>query len=233
MPNLFVSLPMRGRDEIDIRNEMEDLCELAEEEYGVEFDLMDTYEHGNPPDDILHGNMWYLAKSIEMLTQANFVIFAPGWKNASGCIVEHMICALYDIPYAELHVPEIPNLENAEVIMDYTHDLDEQPVEIVDKIDILHKDDNDSVDSMDNIDDSINGNESLAEPEFDDEDYLEPGEYDADINIPDLAYKSLSHKYRKLINPEDDLDLQPLDELDIPGLDWTVDADEFFDDGES
>ena len=175
MPNLFVSLPMRGRDEIDIRNEMEDLRELAEEEYGVAFDLMDTYEHGNPPDDILHGNMWYLAKSIEMLTQANFVIFAPGWKNASGCIVEHMICALYDIPYAELNIPEIPNLENAEVIMDYTHDLDEQPVEIVDKIDILHKDDEDSMD----------GNETLAEPEFDDEDYLEPGEYDADIDIPD------------------------------------------------
>ena len=181
MPNLFVSLPMRGRDEIDIRNEMEDLRELVERDYSMDFDLLDTYEHGNPPDDILHGNMWYLAKSIEMLTMADFVIFAPGWKNASGCIVEHMICALYDIPYAELHVPEIPNLENAEVIMDYTHDLDEQPIEIVDKIDILHRDD----------DDSMDGNESLAEPEFDDEDYLEPGEYDADIDIPDEDEKDV------------------------------------------
>lgn len=217
MPNLFVSLPMRGRDEIDIRNEMENLRELVEEDYDVEFDLLDTYEHGNPPDDILHGNMWYLAKSIEMLTMADFVIFAPGWKNASGCIVEHMICALYDIPYAELHVPEIPNLENAEVIMDYTHDLDEQPIEIVDKIDILHKDDNDSMDDMDSID----GNESLAEPEFDDEDYLEPGEYDADIDIPDLAYKSLSHKYRKLINPEDEDDEDALE----PG-EYDADAEE-------
>ena len=225
MPNLFVSLPMRGRDEIDIRNEMENLREFAEEEYGVEFELLDTYEHGNPPDDILHGSMWYLAKSIEMLTQANFVIFAPGWKNASGCIVEHMICALYDIPYGEVHVPEIPNLENAEVIMDYTHDLDEQPIEIVDKIDILHKDD----------DDSMDGNESLAEPEFDDEDYLEPGEYDADIDIPDEDDDpdKLEPGEYDADAEIDDLDLQPLDELDIPGLDWTRDADEFFNDRDS
>ncbi|MBO7451085.1 MAG: hypothetical protein J6U54_12040 [Clostridiales bacterium] len=169
MAKLFVSLPMRNRDEFDILEEMKDLRMVAEANFDEEFELIDSYVNGNPPSDILNESVWYLAKSIDTLAQADLVIFSPEWSTATGCIIEHMICAFYNIPYVEVHPSDILDLSNAEVIMDYTHDLDEQPIEIVDKIDILHEDN----------DEYLNAIEELAEPDLD---TLEPDEYNADID---------------------------------------------------
>jgi hypothetical protein len=175
MPKLFVSLPMRGRTEEEVREEMAELNDICNNEYQTEFELIESFEYGNPPSDIPNESVWYLGKSIVGLSEADLVIFSADWRNAHGCIIEHMICALYNIPYVELQPGELVDLDNAEVVVDYTHDLDEQPVEIVDKIDILHKDD----------DDSLSGEEHLEEPDLDDYDpdldELEPGEFNADL----------------------------------------------------
>ncbi len=175
MPKLFVSLPMRGRTEEAVREEMAELHDICNNEYQTEFELIKNFEHENLPSDISNESIWYLGKSIVNLSEADLVIFSANWRNAHGCIVEHMICALYDIPYVELQPGELIDLDNAEVVVDYTHNLDEQPVEIVDKIDILHEDN----------DDSLSGEEHLEEPDLDeydpDLDDLEPGEYNADV----------------------------------------------------
>lgn len=175
MPKLFVSLPMRERTEEEVREEMAELNDICNNEYQTEFEMIETFDYGNPPSDISNESIWYLGKSIVGLSEADLVIFSSNWRNARGCIVEHMICALYNIPYVELQPGELVNLDNADVVVDYTHDLDEQPVEIVDKIDILHEDD----------DDSLSGEEHLEEPDFDDYDpdldELEPDEFNADL----------------------------------------------------
>ena len=155
---------MRNRDIEVIRFNMEELKQVAEKNFNESFELLETFQHDGPSSNINTEACWYLGKSIVMLAEADVVIFHPEWKTARGCLIEHMICALYDIPYVELQLPEI-DFENAEVVMDYTHDLDEQPVEIVDPIDISH-------------DDTIDGNEELYDPDLDE---LEPGEYNADL----------------------------------------------------
>lgn len=160
---------MNNRDIDDIRSDMEELKQVAEKNFNESFELFKTFQHDGPSGHINTEACWYLGKSISMLAEADVVIFHPEWKTTRGCLIEHMICALYDIPYVELQIPEI-DLENAEVVMDYTHDLDEQPVEIVepmiiDPIDISH-------------DDTIDGNEELYDPDLDE---LEPGEYNADL----------------------------------------------------
>lgn len=164
MKKLFISLPMNGRDIDDIQSDMEELKEIAEKNCDESFELLKTFQHDEPSGDINTEACWYLGKSISMLAEADMVLFHPEWKTARGCLMEHMICALYDIPYIELQMPEI-DLDNAEVIVDYTHDLDEQPIEIVDPIDISH-------------DDTLSGNEELYDPDLDE---LEPGEYNADL----------------------------------------------------
>lgn len=164
MKKLFISLPMNGRDVDDIQSDMEELKQIAEKNCHESFELLKTFQHDEPSSDINTEACWYLGKSISMLAEADMVLFHPEWKTARGCLMEHMICALYDIPYVELQMPEI-NLDNAEVVVDYTHDLDEQPVEIVDPIDISH-------------DDTLSGNEELYDPDLDE---LEPGEYNADL----------------------------------------------------
>ncbi len=178
MPKLFVSLPMRGLDEVEIYTTQSDICNFVCNFMEEDFELIDSYVDDTPNEyDILHVGAWYLGQSILAMSEADLVVFHPAWKDARGCIVEHMICALYDIPYVELHHEDMIDLSNAEVVYDYTHDLDEQPVEVVEKIDILHDDDES---------DTMDGNEELAEPDLDDEDdidILEPGEYDADAEF--------------------------------------------------
>ena len=39
--------------------------------------------------------MLYLAKSIELLDQADMVYFAKGWESARGCKIEHLVAHEY------------------------------------------------------------------------------------------------------------------------------------------
>ena len=159
MRKLFVSLPMKGRDSIDILSEQEDLKQMVEDELDEEFELIESFEQDNPPEGV-NDACWYLGKSITKLSEADLVIFSQDWRNATGCIIEHMACAFYNIPYVDVEMASIVvndiDPAQVEIVRDYTHNLDEQPIEFVDPIDISHDD-------------------------VDDYDELEPGEYNADI----------------------------------------------------
>lgn len=41
--------------------------------------------------------LWFLGKSIELLAQADIAYFAPGWKDARGCKIEHECAVEYSI----------------------------------------------------------------------------------------------------------------------------------------
>ena len=178
MKKLFVSLPMRDRTEEDIRCEQEMLRDIVEKEFDEEFELIETFEAGvEPPSDVKNG-CWYLGQSICKLALADLVIFSDSWKAAPGCLIEHMVCALYDIPYVDMSIPT-DGFEPSQIdlVVDYTHDLDEQPVEFVDKPDILH----DGFDEHLEDPDLSNGSDTDIFDDYDPEDdELEPGEYDAD-----------------------------------------------------
>ena len=163
MRKLFVSLPMRGRDDIDVLSERQDLKKMVEDELNEEFELIESFIQDNPPEEV-NDACWYLGNSIVKLSEADLVIFSQDWRNATGCIIEHMVCAFYNIPYVDVEMTNIDgnNIDptQVEIVRDYTHSIDEQPIEFVDKIDISH----DDVDDYDP-----------------DSDELEPGEYNADL----------------------------------------------------
>ena len=100
-PKLFVSLPMRGYEIDDIRAEMKTIKNILDINYEEDFELIDTIDTEDAPDNILHDN-YYLGKSIQKLATADLCAFHPAWKTAPGCIIEHMVCAMYDIPYLEI-----------------------------------------------------------------------------------------------------------------------------------
>lgn len=39
--------------------------------------------------------LWFLGKSIELLSTADLVYFAKGWETARGCIIEHSCAVAY------------------------------------------------------------------------------------------------------------------------------------------
>jgi len=100
-PKLFISIPMRGYDDDEVRAAILGIKEFTERMYDREFDLIDSFIEEEPPDGVMQG-AYYLGKSIQKLSTADICVFHPEWKNARGCIIEHMVCAMYDIPYVEL-----------------------------------------------------------------------------------------------------------------------------------
>lgn len=95
MKKVYVSQPMRGKSTDDIVRERKAL--LAEAAVALQTDdveVLDTYRgtYTNKPPLLL------LAWALEKMAAADAVIFAPGWRDARGCRVEHLAASEYDIP---------------------------------------------------------------------------------------------------------------------------------------
>lgn len=90
MKKVFVSLPMYGRTEEQIREEMEWIRGIVEEEIEESVELVDTYISEDPPKEFQKDRSadFYILKSLEMLKDADIAVFAPGWENARGCRIE-------------------------------------------------------------------------------------------------------------------------------------------------
>lgn len=88
----FISQPMRGRNNDEIKTERAELMAAVREQYEHAEEL-DTF-FDNPE----WGALMCLAKSIEALSQADAAVFAPGWEAARGCRIEHQCCVDYVVP---------------------------------------------------------------------------------------------------------------------------------------
>lgn len=90
---LYISQPMRGKCMTDIMAERKQL--VAEAAVALRTDdilVLDTLfiNHDRP-------RLAMLGRSIEKMAEVDAVIFAPDWKQAAGCRVEHLAAAEYDL----------------------------------------------------------------------------------------------------------------------------------------
>ena len=90
MKKLFISQPMRGKSNEEILKEREEAIKKAEEFLGEPVEVIDSF-FKNAPADVTP--LWYLGKSIQLLSEADMAYFAKGWYDARGCKIEHE-CAL-------------------------------------------------------------------------------------------------------------------------------------------
>lgn len=93
----MISQPMKNKSVDEINKEREDLTKVLEEQG---YDVLDTVlsESDVKGDDPLY----YLAKSIEFLAEADIIVFMKGWEEARGCRIEHQIAKEYDKEIMEL-----------------------------------------------------------------------------------------------------------------------------------
>ena len=97
MKKLFVSLPMRGLNEREIRKRMNYLKYLVELELGEEVILIDSFIKNEPDSkEINNIGLYFLGESIKELAYADIVIFANGWMKARGCKVEYKAAVEYE-----------------------------------------------------------------------------------------------------------------------------------------
>ena len=93
---VFISFPMSGKSYDDLvkeRNSIINQCKMyfSECTYYIDtiFDDSD-YSYNDP--------LYYLGKSIVAMSEADIVVFARGWENARGCLIEYDCAKKYNIP---------------------------------------------------------------------------------------------------------------------------------------
>ena len=100
MKKVFISQPMNGLSDLQIRKDRARIIEgLYNEGYKHdEITVIDTFIEENAPGNVNSG-VWYLGKSLELLSYADIAVFAKGWRNARGCQIEFKCAKEYGIPY--------------------------------------------------------------------------------------------------------------------------------------
>lgn len=94
MKKLFISQPMNGKSDEEIKKERQDALLEAVAVCGEEIELIDSFFESAPHDA---KPLWFLGKSLELLSTADIVYFASGWESARGCKIEHECAVAYEL----------------------------------------------------------------------------------------------------------------------------------------
>ena len=122
---VFLSVPMAGRSEEQIMQEMKncqhDVCvQLKKQPEEITF-LDSFFKDYNPQCGNI--GLKFLGKSILCLADADYIYMAPGWEEARGCRLEHDCAAEYGIKVLKSlqDTPEEKKLGNIKLV---THDYE-------------------------------------------------------------------------------------------------------------
>lgn len=100
MKKLFISQPMRGKTDEEILAERKKAIESAERNLGEPVEVIDSFFQNAPADA---RPLWFLGKSLELLSTADIAYFAKGWEDARGCRIENQCAIEYGIEVIEDH----------------------------------------------------------------------------------------------------------------------------------
>lgn len=104
MKKLFISCPMKGRTEENIRKSMEKMHRIAEIVFDQELEVIPTYIEDNPPTNSKQA-VWFFGKSIQMLAEADYFIGIEWCDFYNGCLIERDVANRYGIEstYVNIH----------------------------------------------------------------------------------------------------------------------------------
>lgn len=93
----MISQPMKNKTNEEIEEERKELVETLEEQG---YDVLDTVLTA---DDVSKDDpICYLAKSLELLAEADILVCMKGWEEARGCRIEHLVAKEYGKEIMEL-----------------------------------------------------------------------------------------------------------------------------------
>ena len=98
MKKLFIPQPMRGKTDEEILAERKKAIESAERNLGEPVEVIDSFFQNAPADA---RPLWFLGKSLELLSTADIAYFAKGWEDARGCRIENQCAIEYGIEVIE------------------------------------------------------------------------------------------------------------------------------------
>ena len=98
MLKLFISQPMRGKTDKEILAVLDKAIASAERQLGEKVEVIDSFFQNAPAEA---KPLWFLGKSLELLSTADVAYFAKGWEEARGCRIENTCAIEYGIDVIE------------------------------------------------------------------------------------------------------------------------------------
>ena len=93
MKKLFISQPMIDKTNEEIKTERENIIKEVTNVLG-EVEVIDSFFESAPHDA---KPLWFLGKSLELLSTADIAYFAKDWDKYRGCKIEHTCATEYGI----------------------------------------------------------------------------------------------------------------------------------------
>ena len=95
---VFISQAMRGLTDEEILKTREEAIKFAKTTIGLAsgdtVEIIDSFFQSAPTEA---KPLWFLGKSLELLSTADVSLFVGDWQNARGCRIEHECCVQYGI----------------------------------------------------------------------------------------------------------------------------------------
>lgn len=99
---VMISQPMRGLDDYKIRETRRKATEKLEKEG---YEVADSYFTEEwlelNATGIKNKPLWFLAKSLAVMSDCDTVYFCKGWEKARGCFIEHEVAVAYGLEIYE------------------------------------------------------------------------------------------------------------------------------------
>ena len=96
---IFISQPMKDKTNEEILRERQVAIDSVKEKFpGEEIEVIDSFFQDAPHDA---RPLWFLGKSLELLSTADVAYFCKGWENARGCKIENTCAIEYGITVIE------------------------------------------------------------------------------------------------------------------------------------
>lgn len=120
MKKLFVSVPMKGRTEENVKKSIEKMKKIAEAYEGEELELIDTWIPDEAPECKNRG-LWYLGESLKMMADADVFISAGAFSGYAGVTQELNAALAYGLKIYQIPIGVIKMAADDAVVSECLH----------------------------------------------------------------------------------------------------------------
>ncbi len=102
MKKAFISVPMRGKTKEEIESKISEMKEATKNTVGDDVEFINTIVLDKPPYETNNQAIWYLGKSIEILSQCQVLVCLKDVGDYNGCFIEKEIAKRYNLTVVEV-----------------------------------------------------------------------------------------------------------------------------------
>lgn len=94
---VFISQPMRWQTEEAILKARSEAVKKVKSMYGEDVEILNSFFDDFNTSNVKNPAIAYLAKSIDVLAEADIAYFCKNWARTRGCRIEYDVARLYGI----------------------------------------------------------------------------------------------------------------------------------------